>query len=141
MRWRLLKVCHRIQRWHALGVPVLDFNIYKRSVWGRMIGNGMSTFCVSSILAWVAAYVTPSYGDPPLSLGSIVADQDVSQLADRNFGRNGPDGSAAVALEHSEGRAPGQGLEHSSGNGLEDDVAWGTLGRLGTFFLWYAFCS
>ena len=49
----------------ALGTPFLDFNSYKRSVWGRMIGNGMSTACVSAVLAWVASFAIPSCGDIP----------------------------------------------------------------------------
>lgn len=59
----------------VLGSTCLDFNHLKRSVWSRMIGNGMSTACVSAVLAWIATYAEPSLGDVPA--GIILADQRV----------------------------------------------------------------
>jgi len=55
----------------ALGLAPLDFGSYKRTVWSRLVGNGMSTSCIGAVLSWVAAYAVPSLGDVPSHLGAI----------------------------------------------------------------------
>ena len=55
----------------ALGLAPLDFGSYKRTVWSRLVGNGMSTSCIGAVLSWVAAYAVPSLGEVPSHLGAI----------------------------------------------------------------------